>query len=66
MKFIEHIYNTFVVCEKSRIVPLTSGIVKIFFEFPTCSAFPLKLICCIAFRSALSTSCLLRSIVASF
>ena len=69
-KFAEQTYNTFTVpCEKSRTVSLTSSITKNIVVFPVMkntviflgeSKFPVKLVCCIAFGSASTASCLLK------
>ena len=49
-------YNTLTVrCEKFKIVSSTSSYMKKIFVSPERSRFPVKLICCIAFGSALST-----------
>ena len=64
-KIAEHIYSTLTVpFEKSKIVSFTSSIMKniIVFAFLSRAEFPVKLICCIAFGSASSTFCLLKSI----
>ena len=66
MKFIKQIYSTFPIpCAKSKIVSLTSSIMKEIVAFLTHSRFPVKLICCITFGSALSTCHLLKSIAIS-
>ena len=57
-------YNTLTVpCEKSKIVPFASSIMKNIVVFPTRSKFSEKLSCCIAFGSASRAGCLLKSIV---
>ena len=59
-------YNTLTVpCEKFKIVSSTSSYMKKIFVSPERSRFPVKLICCIAFGSASSTFCLLKSIAIS-
>ena len=61
--FVECINNTYTVPdEKSRIVSLTSLIMKNILLFPAHSRFPVKLIFSIAFGSASSSCYLLRSI----
>ena len=62
-KIGEHVYNTLTVpCKKSKMVSLTSSIMKNIVA-PACqSRLPVKLICCIAFRSASIACCLLKSI----
>ena len=53
-------YNTFTVpCEKSKIVSFASSIMK---TTSARSRFPVKLICFIAFGSASSAYCLLKSV----
>ena len=60
---MEHIHNTFTVpCEKSKTVSFASSIMKNIVAPSARSRFPAKLICCIAFGSALSAYCLLKSI----
>lgn len=65
-KLAELIYNIFTVpCEKSRIVSLTSSMMKNIFVFPARCRFPDKYNCCMAFGSAVRALCLLRSIAIS-
>ena len=60
------VYSTFAVpCEKSKIVSLTSSIMKSTVVFPAHSRFPMELIFGIAFLSVTGTCCLLRSIAVS-
>ena len=60
---MEHIHNTFAVhCKKSEMASFASSIMKSIVVFPGLSIFPVKLICCIAFGSASSSCCLLKSI----
>ena len=60
------IYSTFTFpCEKSKIVSLTSSIMKNTVLFATLSRFPVELICGVAFLSVTGTCCLLRSIAVS-
>ena len=60
---MEHIYNTLTVpCEKSKMVSFASSIMKNIAAPAVQSRFPVKLICCIAFGSASSACCLLKSI----
>ena len=60
----KQIYNTLrVPCEKYKMVSFTSSIMTNIVLFPSQSRLPVKLICCIAFRSASSYCCLLKSIV---
>ena len=60
---MEHIHNTFTVpCEKSKMVSFTSSIMKNIFVFLSQFRFAVKLICCIAFGSASSACCALKSI----
>ena len=62
-KIVEHIHNTFTVpCEKSKMVSFASSIMKNIVAPAAQSRFPVKLICCIAFGSASSACCLLKSI----
>ena len=62
-KFAARVYNTFTfLYEKYRIVSLTSSKIKSKILFPALSRFPIRLVCCIAFGSASSASCLLKSI----
>ena len=56
-------HNTLTVpFEKSKTVSFASSIMKNIVESPTLSKFPVKLICWIAFGSASSFCCLLKSI----
>ena len=60
---MKHIDNTFTVpCEKSKMVSFASSIMKNIVAPAAQSRFPVKLICCIAFGSASSACCLLKSI----
>ena len=60
---MEHIHNTLTVpCEKSKMVSFASLIMKNIVAPAAQSRFPVKLICCIAFGSASSGSCLVKSI----
>ena len=62
-KILKHIHNTFTVpCEKSKILFFFSSIMKNTVAPAAQSKFPVKLICCIAFESASSASCLVKSI----
>ena len=46
IKFIERVYNAFIVpFENSKIISLTSSIMKYIVLFPAHSRFPVKLIC---------------------
>ena len=59
---MEHNHNIITVpCEKSKMVSITSSIMKNI-VLPAQSKFPVKLICCIAFGSISSACCLLKSI----
>ena len=59
---MEHINNIFTVsCEKSKTVSYASSIMKNIVAPSARSRFPVKLICCIAFGSASSYCCLLKS-----
>ena len=51
-----------VLCEKSKMVSFASSIMKNIIVFPTWSRFPVKRICCVAFGSASSICCVLKSI----
>ena len=63
LKQNKHNYNTCTVSyEKSKMVSFASSIIKDIVVFPAQSRFPVKLICCIAFGSASSAYCLLKSI----
>ena len=56
-------WNTFTVpFDKSKTVSFASSIIKNIVACPPQSIFPVKLICCIAFRSTSSSCCLLVSI----
>ena len=56
-------YNTLTFpCEKSKMVSFNSSIMKNIVVFSSQSRFPVKLICSIAFQSASSACCLLKSI----
>ena len=60
---MKHSFNTFTVpCEKSKIVSFTSSRMKNADVSSAQSAFPVKLICYIAFGSAWPAYCLLKSI----
>ena len=64
-KLYDDIYNILTVpCEKSKTVSFTSSVMKniVVSSFPSQARSPVKLICCIAFRSASSACCLLKSI----
>ena len=66
-KIVEHIHNTFTVpCEKSKMVPFASLIMKNIVAFPSRSRFAVKMICCIDFESAWSAYCLIKSIAIIF
>ena len=57
------IHNTFtVVCGKSKTVSIASSIMKNNFGPSGRAKFPVKLIYCVAFRSASSACCLLKSL----
>ena len=57
------IHHTFPVpCKKPNIIYFASSIMKSIVVFSACFKFPINLICCIAFESASSTCCLLKSI----
>ena len=59
----DDINNTFIVpCEKPKIISFASSIMKNNIAPSSQSRFPVKLICCIAFGSALSACCLRKSI----
>ena len=65
--FVEHAYNFFTVSyEKSRIVSLTSSVMKNISVFPVISRFAVKLICFIGFESASIDCFLLRFIAINF
>ena len=53
-----------VTCEKSKTVSFASSIMEniVVTSFPSQKRFPVKLICFIAFGSASSTCCLLKSV----
>ena len=56
-------YNTLTIpCEKSKTVSFASSIIKNIIAPLSRYRFPVKLICCIAFGSAPSASCLLKPI----
>ena len=58
---MKHSFNTFTVpCEKSKIVSFTSSRMKNTDVSSAQSAFPVKLICYIAFGSAWPAYCLLK------
>ena len=62
-KSYDDIYNTLTVpCEKSKMVSFASSIMKNIFVFPSQFRFAVKWICCLAFGSAPSACCLLKSI----
>ena len=61
-KSVEHIHNTFtILCEKSKTVYFTSSVMENIVEPSARSRLPVKLICCIAFGSASSYCCSLKS-----
>ena len=63
IKLIKHVYSTFTVpCKKSEIVSSTSLVVKNIVVLPTCSRFPVKLIC-VDFGLASNTCCLSQSVL---
>ena len=49
-------------CKKSKAFSFTSSVMKNIVIFPSQFRFPVKLICCVAIRSASSACCLLKSI----
>ena len=60
---MKHAFNAFTVpCENSKIVSFTSSRMKNIDVSSAQSALPVKLICYIAFGSAWSAYCLLKSI----
>ena len=62
-KLFDNIDNTVTVpYEKSKMVYFASSVMKNTVVSPARSRFHVKLICCVAFRSASSACCLLKSI----
>ena len=56
---IKYIYSTFTIpCEKSKMVSFACSMTNRFVAPSSRFRFPVKLICCIAFGSASSASCL--------
>ena len=64
-KLYDDIHNTLTVpCEKSEMVSFASSVTKniVVFAFRSQARFPVKLIFCIAFRSASIACCLIKPI----
>ena len=64
---LEHIFKTPTVpCQQSRVVSFTSSIIKKTVAASARLRFPAELVICIAFRSASSACCILKSIATNF